>query len=244
MQPPEDVNTTFSLPASAPAWSRFSVPMMLTFASRSGSETDFRTSTCAARWKMILGFVLLIRSPSAVDVTSTRWKLNFPRRERRASERLWSAPDERSSTPMTSSPSASNRSTRCEPMKPAEPVTMTRKGVPPDRYACVSLTVRLVVGDGLPPRSRPGSHLRTLSQDRSLDDGPRPDHGPRQEDGIPHRRPVLDRRPGAQARTRDRGGLRHRAALSQKHRARARIRDRARGEIPCEGIEVRLQVLP
>src|SRR5918992_4769972 len=76
----------------------------------------------------------LMRSARAVEVTSTRWKVNLPRPDLRASARFARRPDDRSSTATTSSPSLNNRSTRWEPINPAAPVTRTRTS-PPSRSA-------------------------------------------------------------------------------------------------------------
>ena len=105
-------------------------PRMLTSASNVGFATDTMTLACAARWKTTSGFRWMIRSVTAPERTSRRWNVMRWLRWPRASARFASDPIDRSSTTSTSWPSASSRSTRVEPMKPAPPVTRTRTDQP------------------------------------------------------------------------------------------------------------------
>ena len=107
MQPPEDVNTTFFVPASLAEWRILREPITFTIASWIGSATEARTSTWAARCMITSGSFRRTSSPTAVEVTSMRWKENFPTSVLRAPARFAREPEDRSSTPMTSSPSAS-----------------------------------------------------------------------------------------------------------------------------------------
>src|ERR1022692_323036 len=117
--PPVEQNSTRT-PAARAASSTLTVPTTLVCASRAGSATDTRTSICAARWQISSG-----RSCATIAATgsaSVTLSLCSVTRSSRGPVR----PADRSSITDTSSPLASRASVRCEPIKPAPPVTSTR----------------------------------------------------------------------------------------------------------------------
>ena len=91
---------------------------------------------------------------------SRRWNVNRRLRWARASARLASEPDDRSSTTSTSWPSASSRSTSVEPMKPAPPVTSTRT----DQPAAADSSTRVA------DRAAPAGTRAPAADDRAVGD--------------------------------------------------------------------------
>ena len=112
------------LPARCAASRTATVPRTLRRASPTGSATLCRTSIWAARWKTTSGRAETISGPvpGALTSASSRSKRGSPS----ARARFAARPVDRSSTPSTSFPSRSRRSTRVDPMKPAAPVTTVR----------------------------------------------------------------------------------------------------------------------
>src|SRR3954453_8307823 len=95
-----------------------------------GSCTDRVTDACAARWKQTSG-PAASKTRSASERMSPSWSV--------ASGSTFSRlPEERWSSTWTSSPRATSASTRCEPMKPAPPVTTARIGPYPRRAVFVT----------------------------------------------------------------------------------------------------------
>ena len=101
------------------------VPTTLTMASPTGSSTLARPSERAARCTTTSGRCRSTTASRPPRTTSARWNSKRPSPWARASSRLASVPVDRSSTATTRRPSASSRSTRVDPMKPAPPVTST-----------------------------------------------------------------------------------------------------------------------
>src|SRR5436190_6212692 len=97
------------------------VPPTFTPRSKTGSETESRTSICAARWKMTAGCLLSTRPETVVGSVTSPSTSSAPCSS--AGPRFSRRPVERSSRATTSSPRASRASTRWEPMKPSPPVT-------------------------------------------------------------------------------------------------------------------------
>ena len=88
MVPPLEAKTTLRAPLDrAPSRTR-SEPITLTSASKTGSATDTRTSTWAARWKTTSGRHRLMSSARSGERTSIWWKVRCPVPLRRASARL------------------------------------------------------------------------------------------------------------------------------------------------------------
>src|SRR6184192_1858380 len=98
------------------ASSTLTVPSTFTCASCSGRSTATRTSTCAARWK---------QTSASRKSSGSRMSTTSSCAPSGTFSRL---PRERSSRTSTSSPRVRSASTTCEPMKPAPPVTIARKG--------------------------------------------------------------------------------------------------------------------
>src|SRR5688572_9657886 len=94
---------------------RFKVPMMLLVASNTGSSRLLRTSICAARCATASNFPSFTTFANSGEVTLSSWK-------RARAGRFSRLPEDRSSTMLTSHPSARNRSAAWEPMNPAPPV--------------------------------------------------------------------------------------------------------------------------
>src|SRR5271168_5249496 len=115
-------------PARRLASSRLMVPSTLFRASNSGSSTDLRTSTWAAKWNTTSGLEPATMSDSSGCRTSTATKVKRPGSFCRWADLTLATrvPALRLSTPVTWCPSASRRSTRVEPMNPAAPVTRVR----------------------------------------------------------------------------------------------------------------------
>ena len=104
--------------ASQAAQRTLSELRMFTSASRIGSSVDLATEACAAACTIRAGANLAIvsracRALRSISINSTSGGM------------FAGEPVLRSSSTITRSPAAWNRSTMCEPMKPAPPVTMT-----------------------------------------------------------------------------------------------------------------------
>src|ERR1700728_3621141 len=183
-------------------------------ASTPGLATDAGTDDWAARWKMTSGRRSAIRSTRSRCRMSCWWIRNPPPAVAGACARLASEPVERSSTTSTSCPSASNRSTRADPMNPAPPVTSARidgqlcRALRGDAL-CVEDRPRLDLHPGADDRDRSEltalADQRAVAHDRALDAGVHADVGPRHEHRGEHRRPGVDDCAAADHRALDAG---------------------------------------
>src|SRR5262249_10359420 len=101
----------------------------MTFVRRSivGSVKDRISDTCPAIWNTASRPPAKARSTSSIRLTS-------PRTNRAAAGTFSRSPVARLSITATSCASASRRSTMCEPMKPAPPVTRIRMTFPLTRW--------------------------------------------------------------------------------------------------------------
>ena len=175
--------------------------MMLISASNAGRATDTRTSAWAARWNTTSGWRRPMSSTSAGARMSSWWNVSSCAAARRARRPGWPASRStgRRST-STAWPSASRRSTRCEPMKPAPPVTsaLTRAPAPGrrrgrhrsgDRLAPSPTTTSVSAGAGTDHGAAPDDRPSTTGP--GLHDAPRagaPSRatvGPGLDDGTP-----------------------------------------------------------
>src|SRR3954451_23310059 len=116
---------------------------------------------------------------------SSRWKLNLRFRWARASVRLASTPEDRSSMAWPPPPPASSRSTSVEPMNPAPPVTITRTGSPRRRLGRWFGTVGFGASDARPRGTRTGIERGVGADDGVVGgDGTRPEDRPLADDGV------------------------------------------------------------
>src|SRR6201996_7769859 len=138
MDPPDEVCTTLRTPVRRAASARRTVPMTLTEASNCGSATECRTSIWAARWNTTSGRCSSrMAGRSAVSTpASPKASAGLPAR----CSRLVARPLVKLSSPATTWPSSSRRSTSVDPMNPAAPVTSARTGPP----YIVALAVALI----------------------------------------------------------------------------------------------------
>src|SRR6201996_6249982 len=138
MDPPDEVCTTLRTPVRRAASARRTVPMTLTEASNCGSATECRTSIWAARWNTTSGRCSSrMAGRSAVSTpASPKASAGLPSR----CSRLVARPLVKLSSPATTWPSSSRRSTSVDPMNPAAPVTSARTGPP----YIVALAVALI----------------------------------------------------------------------------------------------------
>ena len=119
----DDANTTRRTPASADPLSTARVPWTLTVSVVSGSATERGTAPSAPSWNtssVPATAVATVAGSASEPTTSSASGCTFSLR-----------PVERSSSTRTPCPAATSASTRCEPMKPAPPVTSTFMGAGP-----------------------------------------------------------------------------------------------------------------
>src|SRR5918992_5215994 len=146
MAPPVDARTT-RMPCQWAAWTTFTVPITFTSASNSGRSTETRTSACAARWKQTSALAAA-KAPATAPASRMSTTSSFAPSGTRSPR-----PVERSSRTTTSSPRATSASTRCEPMKPAPPVTIARTRLYPTT-APMFVTFEGVDGSGKTTQAR------------------------------------------------------------------------------------------
>ena len=116
----DDANTTRRTPASRASVSTLSVPSTFAAFDARGSATERATAPSAPRWKTT--------STPATARATTAASATEPRISSAAGSRFSSRPVERSSSTRTVWPSSRRPSTRCDPMKPAPPVTRASMG--------------------------------------------------------------------------------------------------------------------